>query len=167
MQIKSWQSHQINEILPRKFCGIPAKLLRKKNKTCLGFEVWPACYIVLLFFLKFSIFFIFWGFFQIGRWDGSLSVDHISFSIVEGRATAAFSLMRRWSVKKWCKVSNQSRECDFLVPSCLTFNIATTQVVNGLNFFDSSEHMLPGHYHRSIEAWNMRGQSGHWWLTLR
>ena len=30
---------QINEILPRKFCGIPAKLLRKKNKTCLGFEV--------------------------------------------------------------------------------------------------------------------------------
>ena len=61
-------------------------------------------------------------FFQIGRWDGSLSVDHISFSIVEGRATAAFSLMRRWSVKKWCKENNQSRECDFLVPSCLTFN---------------------------------------------
>ena len=38
IQIKSWQSHQINEILPRKFCGIPAKLLRKKNKTSLGFE---------------------------------------------------------------------------------------------------------------------------------
>merc|ERR1711911_439051 len=38
IQIKSWQSHQINKILPRKFCGIPAKLLRKKNKTC--FEVW-------------------------------------------------------------------------------------------------------------------------------
>ena len=31
--------NQINEILPRKFCRIPAKLLRKKNKTCLGFEV--------------------------------------------------------------------------------------------------------------------------------
>ena len=30
---------KINVILLRKFCGIPAKLLRKKNKTCLGFEV--------------------------------------------------------------------------------------------------------------------------------
>ena len=39
MQIKSWQSHQINEILPRKFCGTPAKPLREKNKACLGFEV--------------------------------------------------------------------------------------------------------------------------------
>ena len=40
IHIKSWQSHQINEILPRKFCEIPAKLLWKKNKPCLGFEDW-------------------------------------------------------------------------------------------------------------------------------
>ena len=33
IQRNNWQSHQIN--------GIPAKLLRKKNKTCLGSEVWP------------------------------------------------------------------------------------------------------------------------------
>ena len=39
IQIKSWQSHLNKEILPQKFCEIPAKLLRKKSKTCLGFEV--------------------------------------------------------------------------------------------------------------------------------
>ena len=39
IQIKRWQSHQSNEILQREFCGIPEKLLWKKNKNCLGFEV--------------------------------------------------------------------------------------------------------------------------------
>ena len=30
---------KINKILPQKFRGIPAKLLRKKNKACLGFGI--------------------------------------------------------------------------------------------------------------------------------
>ena len=43
IQIKSGQSHQNYEIFPRKFCGVPANLLRKKNKTYLGFEVSSRC----------------------------------------------------------------------------------------------------------------------------
>jgi len=43
LQKKVGNPIKINKTLPQKFLGIPAKVLRKKNKTCLDFELRFVC----------------------------------------------------------------------------------------------------------------------------